>query len=330
MKFSIIIPVYNSEATIERCVNSIRTESYSDFEIILIDDGSSDNSLRICESLAYKDNRIIVFHQPNKGAAAARNKGIRNSTGDYLCFIDSDDTVTNDFLSVINKYCEKYTPDIVWFNMRCVDENDEELFCSHHISPSIQISQKEYLSSFFGMNVNIGSMWSKAYRRIFIEENMDHLLDEDIIYGEDWEFNLRCGFHNPKIVLANETLYNYKKYTSHNTVTTRYYARNLETFCNSYLKLLDVASEYNIVISVKEQNSLFVYNVISLLDKLFRSPLMRKERNKEFKRILSQSTFNKVLHTGLWDNRYMSKRQYCIAIFLRYRLEKLAKLALKA
>lgn len=328
MKFSVIIPVYNSSATIERCTNSILDGEFSDFELILIDDGSSDNSLEICELLASRDSRIIVIHQANQGAASARNNGIRKSRGEYLCFIDSDDTVTNDYLYTINDYCEKFYPDIIWFNMRCIDENDVELFSSHHGSSSTQISQKEYLECFFGMNVNIGSMCSKAYRRKFIMANIDGLLDEERIYGEDWDFNLRCGFHNPRIVLARETLYNYIKYSTHNTVSTRYYIQDLNTYCQSYLQLLDIATKYKIEVPVKEQNSLFVYNVISLLNKLYRSSMTKDEKDIEFNRIVRHDTFKKVVK-GIWDNRYMSNKQYCIGVFLRYRFMKFAKLLLK-
>lgn len=329
MKFSVIVPVYNSSATIEQCVNSILDGTYSDFELILVDDGSSDNSLEICESLASKDNRIIFIHQENKGAASARNNGIRNSRGEYLCFIDSDDTVTKDYLYTINKYREEFSPDIIWFNMRYIDENGVELFNSHHVSSSAQISQKEYLRCFFGMNVNIGSMCSKAYRRKFIMANVNDLLDEERIYGEDWDLNLRCGFHNPKIILAKETLYNYIKYSTHNTVSTRYFIQDLNTYCQSYLQLLDIALKYKIDVSVKEQNSLFVYNVISLLNKLHRSSMTKDEKDIEFYRIVRHDTFKGVVSKGIWDNRYMSKKQYCIGIFLRYRFIKLAKLLLK-
>lgn len=329
MKFSVIVPVYNSSATIEQCVNSILDGTYSDFELILVDDGSTDNSLEICETLASKESRITVIHQENKGAASARNNGIRNSRGEYLCFIDSDDTVTEDYLHTINEYRKKFSPDIIWFNMRCIDEDGVELFSSHHVSSSTRISQKEYLECFFGMNVNIGSMCSKVYRRKFIMANIDDLLDEERIYGEDWDFNLRCGFHNPEIVLAKETLYNYIKYSTHNTVSTRYYIQDLNTYCQSYLQLLDIATKYKIEVPVKEQNSLFVYNVISLLNKLYQSSLTKDEKNDEFNRIVKHDTFKKVVSEGMWDNRYMSKKQYCIGVFLKYRLINFAKLLLK-
>ena len=88
--FSVIVPVYNAEQTIERCINSILKQTVEDFELILIDDGSADSSFSICQDSAQQDSRIILFSQSNKGVSSARNKGIELSSGDYLVFVDSE------------------------------------------------------------------------------------------------------------------------------------------------------------------------------------------------------------------------------------------------
>ena len=89
--FSVIVPVYNVEKYLHRCVDSILAQSYSDFEVLLVDDGSMDKSGTICDDYALKDNRIRVFHQANAGVSAARNKGIDEAKGEYVVFVDSDD-----------------------------------------------------------------------------------------------------------------------------------------------------------------------------------------------------------------------------------------------
>ena len=104
MLISIIIPVYNTGKFISKCIESILKQTYMDFELLLIDDGSMDNSSEICNEYAAKDNRIRVFHQKNAGVSAARNKGIDNAKGEYICFIDSDDWIDKQFLeSLINE-----------------------------------------------------------------------------------------------------------------------------------------------------------------------------------------------------------------------------------
>lgn len=90
---SVIIPVYNVEAYLERCVRSVLDQSYSHLEILLIDDGSTDNSSSLCDSLALTDSRIIVFHKENGGLSSARNMGLEAANGDYLVYVDSDDLI---------------------------------------------------------------------------------------------------------------------------------------------------------------------------------------------------------------------------------------------
>ena len=95
---SVIIPVYNVEAYLERCVRSVLDQSYSHLEILLIDDGSTDNSSSLCDSLALTDSRIIVFHKENGGLSSARNMGLEAANGDYLVYVDSDDLIGSEHI----------------------------------------------------------------------------------------------------------------------------------------------------------------------------------------------------------------------------------------
>ena len=97
-KVSIIVPVYNVEKYVERCIESIIKQSYKNLEIILIDDGSKDNSGKICDEYAEKDNRIKVIHKKNGGLSDARNTGLNIADGEYICFIDSDDYIHKDLV----------------------------------------------------------------------------------------------------------------------------------------------------------------------------------------------------------------------------------------
>lgn len=107
--FSVIIPVYNAADTLDKCIASILTQKMQDFEVLLIDDGSTDDSYEICKRLAEKDNRIRVFHQANAGASAARNLGLDNANGDWVCFIDADDYIEGEYLPLrIESHIELY------------------------------------------------------------------------------------------------------------------------------------------------------------------------------------------------------------------------------
>ena len=98
-KISVIIPVYNVENYLKRCLNSVLNQTLKDIEIICVNDGSTDDSAQICEEYALKDERFSVFHQENKGVSAARNKGLSLAEGEYICFIDSDDSIKENYLS---------------------------------------------------------------------------------------------------------------------------------------------------------------------------------------------------------------------------------------
>lgn len=113
MKISVIVPVYNAEKYISRCIDSVLKQTYSNWELLLVDDGSKDGSLAILNDYAQKDRRIKVFHQENAGAGAARNVGLDNAIGDYIVFIDSDDFVETDYFSLV---IEKNT-DVVFLDV---------------------------------------------------------------------------------------------------------------------------------------------------------------------------------------------------------------------
>ena len=101
VKISVIVPVYNAEKYLNRCVNSILQQTFSDFEIILVDDGSEDQSRNICDEYAKKDKRIKVIHQQNRGQAAARNRGVSCATGEWVVFVDADDMIHQQMLECL-------------------------------------------------------------------------------------------------------------------------------------------------------------------------------------------------------------------------------------
>lgn len=105
---SIIVPVYNVQEYIKDCINSIICQTYKELEIILVDDGSSDNSLQICKDMAQKDNRIVVLSQLNSGVVNARKNGVNRATGKYIMFVDSDDYVNSDYVESMMKISNEF------------------------------------------------------------------------------------------------------------------------------------------------------------------------------------------------------------------------------
>lgn len=120
---SVVVPVYNAENYISRCVESVLDQTYCNWQMILVDDGSKDKSLEICQKYANEDNRINVIHQENAGPGIARNAGIAKASGNYVVFIDSDDYIEKDYFQLLSKHDE----DVVFINVRDVDDDGRVL-----------------------------------------------------------------------------------------------------------------------------------------------------------------------------------------------------------
>lgn len=159
---SIVVPVYGVEGYLDRCITSILMQTYCNFELILVDDGSRDASGRICDEYAMNDSRIIVIHKKNGGLSDARNAGIDISKGKYITFIDSDDYVENDYLEVLHKAIKKNNSDISICSYQSVYENGKilkqnENYCKV-LSPEEMCEEILYQTNF---NV---SAWAKMYK----------------------------------------------------------------------------------------------------------------------------------------------------------------------
>lgn len=181
---SIIVPVYRVEEYLDQCVKSVLDQTYGDFELILVDDGSTDNSGKMCDEYAEKDNRIIVIHQKNGGLSTARNSGIKRARGQYIIFLDSDDHwLHKDFLEKLNLRLNKNSSDVICFNYRKSYSHkvDEPYFKIPSKSPNED--GVEFLST---NQIWIACAWNKAIKsELFLQHNLffvEGIIAEDV----DW------------------------------------------------------------------------------------------------------------------------------------------------
>ena len=194
-EFSIIVPIYKVEAYLHQCIDSILAQTYSNFELILVDDGSPDNCGKICDEYAQKDSRIKVIHQRNSGVTIARKTGVRNATGKYVCWVDGDDYIASTLLQKMHDIIEKYNPDMVALGFKRVNNNGTAL----EITTNKLVNDRLYSTSedtFYDRLVcipNVGylnygviqpSIWSKVTKREIIATAMLSVPDE-ISMGED-------------------------------------------------------------------------------------------------------------------------------------------------
>lgn len=201
---SVIVPVFNVEEYLEQCLESIINQTYRNLEIIIVDDGSTDNSASICDEYAFKDDRIQVIHQNNKGAANAKNMALGMATGEYLAFVDSDDYLETDAYEHMLKLLTEYQADVIQCSFRDIHEDHTrdrimmDSFC--------ELSMDEYLVRFVS-DWTCSLLWDKLYKR--------HLFD-GIRFKEgrviDDEFFTYKGILNAeKIIHDPRIVYNYRR-----------------------------------------------------------------------------------------------------------------------
>ena len=182
---TVIIPVYNSEQYIERCIGSIQNNGYTNLEIICVNDGSPDNSISVLRRLAAKDQRIRVIDKPNGGVSSARNAGLDAATGEYVAFIDSDDWIHRDFFSMIMKEALKTNADITIANYREVYDDDVEGCMMELSSPeTVHTATANEMMARDGYFRR--SVWGRIYKRALIAHNR---FPSDVQFGEDAIFN---------------------------------------------------------------------------------------------------------------------------------------------
>ena len=227
---SVIVPVYNSEKSLQKCIDSILNQSYKDFELVLVDDGSLDNSGKICDDYSAKDSRVTVAHTKNRGVSSARNTGIDMAQGDFICFIDSDDYVKEDYLErFIDTYNQYPNTDSIWCGFRNLTDNNER-----EIRIIIASDQEKY--SFYEKKqiMTLHSKWlsqmpwNKMFRsNIIIDNNIR--FPEDLSLGEDLLFNLKYFDNtNGEIIVINSPLYCYVNNTG--SLDNRYYSDLFEIY----------------------------------------------------------------------------------------------------
>lgn len=200
-KISIIVPVYKVEKYLHRCIDSILSQSFTDFELILVDDGSPDNCGKICDEYAQKDSRVRVFHKPNGGVSSARNLGLDKAQGKWVTFIDSDDYVESDYLQELYKSQTDNRVDYV-LTLRIVDDVQEK---------SMIVCRNEYsqLFSIFKIDNN-GYVIGKLYKTDII--NGLHLrFNVNVHLGEDSMFALRYLLETKNVVLISSNKYFYER-----------------------------------------------------------------------------------------------------------------------
>lgn len=179
-QISVIVPIYKAEKYLRKCIDSILAQTFTDFELLLIDDGSPDNSGRICDEYAEKDSRIRVFHKENGGVSSARNVGLDNARGEWIAFVDADDWVSENYLE--QDFATK--ANLIQLGYNIVSENGK-LTRSYRFKEK-ELTEKKLIYRYFVQKRN-NALWDKFFSRDLISEQR---FDENVAVGEDFLFML--------------------------------------------------------------------------------------------------------------------------------------------
>mgnify|MGYP002711434528 CR=1 FL=1 len=207
---SIIVPVYNIEKWIERCVQSLINQTYQNLEIILVDDGSTDESGKICDELAKKDDRIKVYHKPNGGVSSARNYGLEKATGKYISFCDSDDEIKITMIETLVSEMKSHNVDLVQCGYVLKNKEQEINYIS--TSRTYDINNEEDLFQMLSSPVlHISSVFTKLFKK----EKLNQIrFKEDVDWGEDQIFVFEYLKIVKKFFYIGEVLYVYNYFNS--------------------------------------------------------------------------------------------------------------------
>ena len=277
---SVIIPIYNVEKYLIKCLESICNQEFEDYEVILINDGSTDNSWNIAEKYREKyQDKIKLLNQENSGVSVARNTGLSYAKGKYVCFVDSDDYVEKTYLSELYKVAKKNNADLVFSAFRSVDEDGKVIkyIGENRFTPDKEYSFKESEELFLIQN----APWAKLYRKDIIEEY--NLYFPPKVWYEDVIFTKEYLINTSKCVYCDEVLYNYLQRSG--SAMNAQGERNLEIFgaieeVTNYYKERNVYERYQQVIEFVAIDHIFISCLVRILryskDKFFYRRVRKK------------------------------------------------------
>lgn len=323
-KVSVIIPVYNVEKYIDKCLNSVINQTLKDIEIIIVNDGSPDNSQSIIDEYSRKDKRIISLIQENGRQGKARNNGLKHATGEYISFIDSDDYIESDMLEKMYNKAKEEDSDIVIcsnYNIYEATNGNEVIFIDEKLMEDSIDNKKNKL-------LNIISPCCKIYKRSLIQNSNIFFMEK--LYYEDLAFSIKSLVLSNKISYVNEPLYYYIIHEG-STMTSTNVIRNLDIInafedIITFLKDKKMYKNYYSEIEFMAINNLYISTIVRII----RSNVSKNEKKKIINKLLKYFYDN---FNNYKKNKYLStlnKNRKIIYILINLKQYWLIKLLYKS
>lgn len=303
---SVVLPIYNVENYLDRCINSIVHQTYDNLEIILIDDGSPDSCPQKCDEWAKKDNRIKVIHKKNAGLGMARNTGIENASGEYLCFCDSDDYIDLETINKAYEVAKKNNADIVTFGINevssdgkirkiTIPNNIKKVYNNEDIEEELLPNLISYYNPKNGEKYNIRmSANTSLYSMDVIKKNKWRFVSEREIISEDIYSLLELYSYIKTIVILPESLYFYCENSM--SLTHTYRKDRYEKIKYFYDMCIKRATELNYNAEIKERLKYpYIENTIATIKMIISSDNKYREKKSDVKKIIEDKHFQTII-----------------------------------
>jgi len=281
MDISVIIPIYNVEQYLRRCLDSVLRQKDVSMEIILVDDGSTDSSGKICDEYATKHSEVKCIHTPNAGPSTAKNKGYDIATGNYIAFIDSDDEIKEDMFCVMLQSGYKHNADIVCCNYIQIDENGK-LSHTKHTGQEYVLNQDEALKAILIKDKIYSQCWTKIYKRATMQSynvrNTEGLKTE-----EDFIYNIQAFACSKTVCIVDKPLYIYTHRSK--SLSKDYFREHISQYIDNRilrLELVDdiILKKFPHLQEYSNYHSIFYYNEligrVCLFPKMYHDPRVHK------------------------------------------------------
>lgn len=309
-KISVIVPVYNTEKYLSRCIESILNQTYSDFELLLINDGSKDQSGSICDDYSNKDQRIKVFHKFNGGVSSARNLGLDNANGEYIMFVDADDWIDKDCLNVLYTIIQSENLDLLQFSFRTVNEVGK--INQIYSAETTALDLNNYIEEDVYLVCAGGTILKKS-----IIDNIKLRFREDLKLAEDQLFILSTMNFATRIKRIPEVFYNYYKNENSATANAKFddiinsiIALNNFQYKSIFKKHIErmIVSQANVALYVSKCNIIDLFNTTK---KIKINPIIDKSQDLSI-RLLTYSWNHFSLFTYI-----ILRAKYCVNKILK-------------
>lgn len=320
-KISVIMPVYNSAKLVEKGVRSILNQTYQDFELIIVDDGSTDGSDVICDKFANGDDRIKVIHKVNGGPSSARNVGLSHATGEYVYFIDCDDELQLDGLTKLQSAMEKNLVELVICGYNVINKEKTSKINFNSI-PNGNIKEEQTF-----LNILKNSLFASLWNKLYLRAKITHEFNEEIKWGEDLQFNLEYIKNISNFSLIEDPLYNYYIYINENSLTSmsekKKYEQNLYSLPHRIRLVKELFPESKAVMSET------CGNFVNITKGYVKQLVSNCNGYKEVKMELMNVVTNPILRECINYHLPLTLSEKLIRLLLKLRMTRLVYLAYK-